>query len=187
MRLPTLLVALSTAFTVASAFRSSCVPDFADEAVMYNVFQAGRGSAKNEGGAVFLSETDSPENGAWYISPAEGGNGTFTLSLASKDEGVQCLRSVGRGRQLTTGACGLEKAQFTLSCSTCPPSGPSTQNVAFAGRACVLRSLASPEHCVASVVPPANATGAAQPGLAELRLEACRVRTRRQAWDFIRA
>ncbi|GAA5884647.1 hypothetical protein JCM6882_005333 [Rhodosporidiobolus microsporus] len=194
--LPLLPLAHTAAAPVALSrrwSRTSCEPELVEGAV-YNVFQAGRAAQTWEflppagkpqattGGALYVSETDTPENGGFFVQKED--NGTYTLSLASRDEGVQCVRTVGKNRALTTGPCDLVKAQFTLSCSSCAAPSPSLSPEAgsFAARACVLTSLASPGYCIFSVP---NADSPDEPGLANLEARKCAVRAARQSWDLV--
>ncbi|GAA5821303.1 hypothetical protein JCM11251_004560 [Rhodosporidiobolus azoricus] len=196
----------------------TCVPQL-EEGREYNVFQAGREASGADaqvweflppagnpeavtGGAVYVSETNSPENGGFYIR--DGGNGTYTLSLASQEEGAQCLRTVGKDRPLTSGPCDLEKAQvnrpppqshnqaaltrltqmepqFTLSCSSCSSTLP-TNPGSFAARACVFTSIASPGYAIFSVP---NGDSPDEPGLARVEVRKQAVRSARQSWDLV--
>ncbi|GAA5855534.1 hypothetical protein JCM8547_007877 [Rhodosporidiobolus lusitaniae] len=181
----------------------TCVPDFEVGKVL-NVFQAGRvdeaveylppvrNASATSGGSFFLSETDTPENGGFCTSLDV--NGTFRMSLASHDEGVQCLRSVGKNRGVTTGPCELLKATFTLSCTLCPsPSLSSASSnsttpapASYAGKACTITSLASPGYCLTTVPSSlaANETATTR-GLGGLETRKCLGgRSREQSWDL---
>ncbi|GAA6002215.1 hypothetical protein JCM10207_003130 [Rhodosporidiobolus poonsookiae] len=203
MLLPSLIAAVvalahlsSAAATLDARRMRTCVPDLEAGEVL-NVFRAGQADEAWEflpstkyptavtGGAVYLSQTDTPENGGWYLSEVEGQNGTFTLSLASQEAGVQCLRTVGKNRAVTTGPCDQLKSTFTLTCTTCPSSSASSSSAdasaRYLARACTFTSLASPGYCLQAVA------AAGSPGLGQLEARKCAARSRAQAWDLVRA
>ncbi|KAL7343714.1 hypothetical protein BJY59DRAFT_687277 [Rhodotorula toruloides] len=138
-------------------------------------------SADASGGTVHLSETDSPEDGAWHVVQAQGMNSSvITLNLASDEESFQCIRVTGKNRLATTGACSLEKSQvrrrveshrrwppgsrrshtpmpqFTISCESCAPLSTSLTTGLALASGCQLRSVASPTQCLSTISPTAD-------------------------------
>ncbi|BGP01305.1 hypothetical protein RTBOTA2_000992 [Rhodotorula toruloides] len=140
-------------------------------------------SADSSGGTVYLSETDSPEDGAWHVVQAQGMNSSvITLNLASDEESFQCIRVTGKNRLATTGACSLEKSQFTISCESCAPLSTSPTTGLALASGCQLRSVASPTQCLSTISPTADSPRK----LAAIGTRTCAgLRGWGQLWDLV--
>ncbi|BGP46740.1 hypothetical protein JCM10450v2_002588 [Rhodotorula kratochvilovae] len=151
-----LLTALTAAAAATLANAATCVPTLPANALL-NVFSVGRSTgvweyvpparepAATSGGGLFLSWTDTAENGAFYVQQRATVDGTgeavWTLSLGSHDAGVQCVTAQGKNGAATTGGCDDPEAEFALSCQVCPTppsgaeSGPGQCLTSVSGRA----------------------------------------------------
>ncbi|GAA5917059.1 hypothetical protein JCM5296_004076 [Sporobolomyces johnsonii] len=180
-----------TSRDVRSTAEQSCTPAFADGA-LYNVFATGNNSAvwdwlpasSNEttaGGTIYVSGTDTPEDGAWYITAAANGADRYRLSLADEAAGKHCLVA-DDGRQLTTGSCDGDESLFTVSCALCTATSSSSNTIPLAS-GCTLRAAPS----TSSGLCPTWVRAGATRGLGEVELKRCRSRFKWQLWDFLRA
>ncbi|GAA5836110.1 hypothetical protein JCM9279_002197 [Rhodotorula babjevae] len=135
---------------------------------LVNIFALGRAVAAWEyvppspswpksGGALYLSQTDTPEDGAFYVAerasldPAQE-DPVWTLSLGSQEPGVQCVSAPSKLASATTGSCDELAAEFELSCLSCPAQAASSSPDASTGtavaRGCMLRSVAAGGQCL---------------------------------------
>ncbi|GAA5949847.1 hypothetical protein JCM21900_004223 [Sporobolomyces salmonicolor] len=175
-----------------SAVEQSCTPAFADGA-LYNVFATGNNSAvwdwlpasSNEtarGGTIYVSGTDTPEDGAWYVTAAaENGADKYRLSLADEAAGKHCLVA-DNGRKLSTGSCDGDESLFTVSCALCTATSSSSDTTPLAS-GCILRTTSSTTSGLCPTWVKAGATR----GLGEVELKTCRSRFKWQLWDFVQA
>ncbi|GAA5929599.1 uncharacterized protein JCM15063_004198 [Sporobolomyces koalae] len=127
----------TTATNETPTTASGCLPRLHNE-TLYNLFAPNdavwewipdsHSGESLTGGTVFVSGTDSPEDGAYYFLPVHlDSNGTvgYRLNLADHEVGKHCL--VARsGRQLSTAACEKHDSIFTISCSECPSISPAS-------------------------------------------------------------
>ncbi|GAA5957087.1 hypothetical protein JCM3765_005402 [Sporobolomyces pararoseus] len=185
---------------------STCTPQFEVE-TMYNIFASGNDSAvwewmptfysgdDSQGGTVFVSGTDSPEDGAYYFLPASLPSSNistssstnsastvsaFRLNLADKPKGQHCIVAQD-GRTLTTGSCENSDSIFLVSCSTC---GSFTSNPKI-GSTCQIRSTVpavSTSYCTSWAASSVSIPGV--PGYGPVGLRACQAGTKGQQWDI---
>ncbi|GAA5996302.1 hypothetical protein JCM5350_006505 [Sporobolomyces pararoseus] len=186
---------------------STCTPQF--QAEMYNIFASGNDSAvwewmptfysgdDSQGGEVFVSGTDSPEDGAYYFLPASlpssnistsaltnsaSSASAFRLNLVDKAKGEHCIVAQD-GRTLTTGSCQNNDSIFLVSCSTCASF---TSNSTIGGSTCQIRSTvparSSSSYCTSWAASSAGTPGV--PGYGPVGLRACQTGTKGQQWDI---
>ncbi|GAA5898126.1 uncharacterized protein JCM6883_000931 [Sporobolomyces salmoneus] len=186
---------------VTNTTTSTCNPSFGDE-TLYNIFARGNDSAvwewvpdfysgnDSSGGTVFVSGTDTPQDGAYYFLPAtlpssadnsttSAGNSTSTttayrLNLADKPKGQHCIVAKN-GRTLTTGSCENDDSIFIISCSTCS-SAPSNCRI----RATV--PAISSAYCTSWRAGAATIPGV--PGYGAVGLRSCKDGAKGQEWDI---
>ncbi|GAA5857593.1 hypothetical protein JCM5353_006872 [Sporobolomyces roseus] len=182
------------------ATSTSCSPAFGEDQ-MYNIFVAGNGSAAwewlpdfysgnaKEGGNLFVSGTDSPEDGAYYFIPVNSTKSTtkpistktktvnnYRLSLADQEKGQHCL--VARsGKMLSTGSCEEDDSIFTVSCSSCSSA---TGNI---GSSCRIQSNNS-RYCTTWFKKQGELPGS--PGYGPIGVKLCR-KLVWQNWDIVEA
>ncbi|GAA5881208.1 hypothetical protein JCM1840_001285 [Sporobolomyces johnsonii] len=133
------------------------------------------------GGTIYVSGTDTPEDGAWYITATTNGADRYRLSLADEAAGKHCLVA-DDGRQLTTGSCDGDESLFTVSCALCTATSSSSNTIPLAS-GCTIRAASS----TTSGMCPTWVRAGATRGLGEVELKRCRSRFKWQLWDFVRA
>ncbi|GAA5925422.1 hypothetical protein JCM3775_001407 [Rhodotorula graminis] len=171
----TALGLIGALLTSVSAALGLCTPSLpvpsGDTDGLVNVFAVSRGvatweyvppspSGPKSGGALYLSQTDTPEDGAFFIveqasrDPAHEGP-VWTLSLGSQEPGVQCVSAPGKMLPTTTGSCDDLAAEFELTCLSCPATTAASSTTAETGtalaRRCTLRSVAAEGQCLTAV------------------------------------
>ncbi|GAA5899435.1 hypothetical protein JCM8208_001645 [Rhodotorula glutinis] len=173
------LSALGLVFALLSSAMSAlgaCIPSLPAPSAgadgLLNVFAMGRAVATwdyvppssswpKAGGALYLSQIDTPEDGAFYVveraslDPAHE-DPVWTLSLGSQEPSVQCVSASGKMSMATTGSCDELEAEFELSCLSCPSTAASSSSSTAASgtslaRGCTLRSVAAGGQCLTAV------------------------------------
>ncbi|GAA6007172.1 hypothetical protein JCM11491_003030 [Sporobolomyces phaffii] len=187
---------------------TSCVPAVGNE-TLYNIFAAGNTSAVWEwipnfysgnatsGGTVFVSGTDSPEDGAYSFLPVDRDHplvtnsttagGAFRLNLADRPRGQHCIVAQD-GRVLTTGSCENDDSIFFVTCSNC--SSDAAAAVDKVGAACRIRAAVAPPLASSSCT--SWAAGASPPppgvpGYGPVGLRTCKDGMKGQEWDLVEA
>ncbi|GAA5871407.1 hypothetical protein JCM16303_000745 [Sporobolomyces ruberrimus] len=196
---------------------SNCVPSFGND-TMYHIFARGNGKSSthiphedsspsgdsSKGGTVFVSGTDSPEDGAYYFLPVSlplipdnstvstAMNGTMTslafrLNLADQPMGQHCVVAQN-GRVLTTGSCENDDSIFVVTCSTCPSPADESTTPGKIGSTCRIRAILpamSSAYCTSWNYSAGPIPGV--PGYGAVGMRKCKDGMKGQEWDIVEA